>query len=68
MKTTPKPRATKNSNGELVDEPPLLPPPPLLLVVELAAAAEVDVPISELVAVPDMVDGSKADEIGPIIQ
>jgi hypothetical protein len=40
VKTTPKPRATKKSNGELVGPPP--PPPlPLLLAEDVAAALDV---------------------------
>jgi hypothetical protein len=33
VKTTPNPRATKNSKGELVPPPPPPPPPPLLVLV-----------------------------------
>lgn len=36
VKTTPKPSATKNSNGELVGPPP--PPPPFEVVADAAAA------------------------------
>jgi hypothetical protein len=59
VKTTPKPRATKKSNGELLG-----PPPPPLLVAVLVAA------LVELVAV-DVVDDMSVDiprrpEIGPI--
>lgn len=39
MKTTPNPKATKNSNGELVGPPPP-PPPPLLLPPLVDAAAD----------------------------
>lgn len=44
MKTTPNPRATKKSNGELLG-----PPPPPLSLVEVLAAAEVELLAVEVV-------------------
>jgi hypothetical protein len=47
VKTTPKPRATKNSKGELVAlfEPE---PPPLLPAVVVAALTEADVVVADI--------------------
>lgn len=44
MKTTPNPRATKKSNGELLG-----PPPPPLSPVEVLVAAEVELVAIEVV-------------------
>lgn len=44
MKTTPNPRATKKSNGELLG-----PPPPPLPLVEVLVAAEVELVTVEVV-------------------
>lgn len=46
VKTTPKPRATKNNNGELVGPPPLLP-----LLPELVALGIADVVVEDMVVV-----------------
>jgi hypothetical protein len=50
VKTTPKPRATKKSNGELVGPPP---PPPLPLLLAEVVAAALDVVDADDISTPE---------------
>ena len=54
MNTTPKPKATKNNNGELVGPPP--PPPPLGGADDVAAGGAGAVGCGDGVVVEDIVN------------